>query len=187
MATLDNYARQLGLLPIGGQMLYSPLAGPFGAPMPPFSGDPAGFAMPMMGGEMAESEMVDPMLGVTPAFGSTTTAGAQYGYSPQPRPALPEPIAADAAGLYGPFRGVWEQMQAQSETDPLAALMSPAPAQEQSPFMLRAQPQQAMQGGTRGGMPMQPSPAERMMRERGYGRAVDRINWLRGLRAQQGY
>lgn len=183
MAVLDDlYAQMLGAMPAGDQMLDAPLAGPFGA-MPPYSGAPEGFALPLTGAPMAapapaESALVDPMMGVTPAFGTTTTAGAQYGYSPQPRPMLPEPIAADAAGLYGPFRAVWEQMQA--EPDPLAALMAPAPTRE-SPFMLSAQPNAAP------AMMPPPSPGERALRERGYGRVVDRLNWLRGLRSQQGY
>ena len=136
----------------------------------------------------AESEMVDPMLGVTPAFGATTTAGAQYGYSPQPRPALPAPIADPAAGLYGPFRGVWEQMQA--DPDPLAALMGAggAPAQ-QPPFMLSAQPNaRAPQMAQAPAMaPRPPSPNELALRARGFGRAVDHVNRLDRLRALRGY
>lgn len=180
MATLDDlYAQFLGAQP-PAPMLGDPLGSPFGPTMPPFSGDPGGFAMPF--GEMTaapESEMVDPMLGVTPAFGATTTAGAQYGYSPQPRPALPAPIADEAAGLYGPFRGVWERLQA--EPDPLAALMAPPPAQE-PPFRLSAQPNAAPPM-----MPPQPSPSERMLRSQGYGHAMDHLNRINLLRARRGF
>lgn len=185
MATLDDlYAQFLGVMPAGDAMMDAPLMGPFGAPMPPFSGDPGGFAMPFAMGETPESEVVDPMLGVTPAFGATTTAGAQYGYSPQPRPALPAPIADPAANLYGPFRGVWERMQA--EPDPLAALMTPAP-EPAPPLMLSAPPNAQGRQMAPAMAARPPSPQEMLLRARGYGRAVDRVNQLDRLRAVRGY
>jgi hypothetical protein len=161
------------------------LAAQFGAMAPedelfgPYAAEGMMPSFPMLGaGETPESALVDPGLGVTNQFGMPATAPAQYGYTPQPRPMLPAPIAADEAGLYGPFRGVWEQMQA--EEDPLAALMMrPEEAMPPEPRVpaLPYEPTQQF---------IPPSPQERMMAER-YPRAMDRLTRLRGLMAQRGF
>jgi len=161
------------------------LAAQFGAMAPedelfgPYAAEGMMPSFPSLGGPPPESALVDPMLGVTNQFGMPATAPAQYGYNPQPRPPLPAPIAADEAGLYGPFRGIWEEMQA--EPDPLAALlarpeepMAPEPRVPALPY----EPAQQF-------IPPQ-SPQERMMAQR-YPRAMDRITRLRGLMANRGF
>jgi hypothetical protein len=161
------------------------LAAQFGAMAPqdelfgPYAAEGMMPSFPMLGaGETPESAMVDPMLGVTNQFGMPATAPAQYGYNPQPRPPLPAPIAADEAGLYGPFRGIWEEMQA--EPDPLAALLArpeePLPPEPRVPELPYAPAQQFIP----------PSPQERMMAQR-YPRAMDRVTRLRGLMANRGF
>ncbi len=184
--TLDEmYAQMLGVMPAGDAMLDAPVAGqsPYLPPWQseamgmPFPTSLAGGAPPM--GEVPESAQPDPMLGVTSAFGQPATAPDQYGYNPQPRPMLPAPITEDAAGLYGPFRGIWDQMQ-QEEEDPLAAMMAGGGMGQQPPSRgFGQQPYQQQQ--------MPQSRGEGALRDQGYGRAMDRMNWLRGLRASKGY
>lgn len=182
--TLDDlYAQLMGLLPAGDAMLDDPALGASPS-MTPWQGTGFGFplAVPTVGAP-PESTIPDENLGVTTAFGRPATAPAQYGYSPRPRPVLPAPILDDAAGgLYGPFRDVWEGMQ--TEPDPLAALLTEAPPEQAPaagrpglpwPALDRTAPRPAM-----------PSRNEQMLAER-HPRVVERLNWLRGLRASRGY
>lgn len=188
------YQQFLGQVPAGDLVLDDPAfatSPAFPAPSP-FASEGMMPTYPMMGmGELPESEMVDPMLGVTSDFGSAPLAASQYGYSPQPRPALPAPVAADEAGLYGPFRGIWEEMQP-AAPDPLAALlaqMGPPPEEVIEPRVpaLPWQPTRAFGQPPQGRMqdPM-PSRNERMLGQQ-HPRVMERVNWLRGLRAQRGY
>jgi hypothetical protein len=201
--TLDDlYAQMLGAVPPEEAALVEgapPMAPPVGAPW-------SGMAFPefalgggMPGGQPPESAQVDPMLGVNPNYGAQTTAPAMYGYSPQPRPMLPPQIAEPdpAADLYGPFRDVWQGMQGQAEQDPLAALMQPPPreAGPQTPWgpagertLPPASPFEGPPFGQPDAFVAQPGQGgERVLHGRGYGRVLDRVNWLRGLRAQRGY
>ena len=151
-------------------------------------------------GPLPASAVPDPMLGVTSNFGGPPTAAAQYGYSPQPRPPLPPQIAGGPEELYGPFRQIWDGLQA--EQDPLAGLMGGMP---QDPLMAGMPPMQPPMPPQ--GFPLDPNtlqywgpqegqdsfiaqPAnggERVLHANGFGRVLDRVNWLRSLRAQQGY
>lgn len=156
---------------------------------PPF---PPAWAQTIGMGEPPESAQVDPMLGVTPAFGATTTAPAQYGYSPQPRPALPAPLAPPedpAADLYGPFRSIWQGMQAQPEQDPLEALMAQMGPPEEPQLgvgdpRVPALPWEAAPQANYGAQ-RQPSRQEQAFAGR-HPRVMERMNWLRNLRTQKG-
>lgn len=187
MTLEDLYQQFLGVMPAGDAMLDmpTPAASPMTPAFPPWAAGGMMPSFPTLGGEPPESAQVDPMLGVTNAFGAGTTAPAQYGYSPQPRPMLPAPIAADAQGLYGPFRGIWEG--AQEEEDPLAAMLAqlrpaaPAAMEPRTPAL----PYEPARGFGQPPVP-QPSRNERLLGQQ-RPRVMDRINWLRGLRAQRGY
>lgn len=146
----------------------------------------------MPAGELPESAQPDPMLGVTSAFGAPPTASTQYGYQPQARPMLPAAITDRADSLYGPFRQVWEGLQA--EPDPLAALMAPPPAEPEPrhvpdlPWRINATQPTWGQGGTQQPSTPQappPTPQERAMQSR-YPRAMSRIMQLRGIMARKG-
>lgn len=191
--TLDNlYGQLMGAMPA------SPYASPqlsadLGLPYPTSLMSEMPGSSPLAPSGMPASALPDATLGMTPAFGAATTAGDQFGYSPQPRPPLPAPIADEANGLYGPFRAVWDQMQ--QEPDPLAALMAQMPDTSGMPgFPPAATPAGPMVPDRPFSLTMPdqgygvgPSPGERMLAQRGYGRVLDRLNWLRGLRAQRGY
>ena len=167
-------------------------------------------------GPLPASAVPDPMLGVTSNFGGPPTAAAQYGYSPQPRPPLPPQIAGGPEELYGPFRQIWDGLQQEQDPlaglmggmpqDPLMAGMPPMqpPMPPQAPMPQAMPPQQGMPPQ---GFPLDPNtlqywgpqegqdsfiaqPAnggERVLLANGFGRVLDRVNWLRSLRAQQGY
>lgn len=191
--TLDDfYAQMLAAAPPDEAALVegAPPMGPAGFPpyaTPAFPEFAFGGGMP--GAAPPESAQPDPMLGVNPGYGPATTAAAQYGYDPRPRPMLPPQIADPAAGLYGPFRGVWEQMQA--EPDPLAALMA-GPEQEPQLGMGDPRtpplPEQLPPYGQQGAFVAGPAQGgERVLHGRGYGRVLDRVNWLRSLRGQKGF
>ncbi|MBA3584385.1 MAG: hypothetical protein H0W36_07645 [Gemmatimonadetes bacterium] len=197
--TLDDfYAQMLGVMPPQEMgMAQGPVmpASPYATPMQSEAmGMP--FPMSLMSEAPPESAQPDPMLGVTSDFGSSASAPAQYGYSPQPRPALPTAISEDetGAGLYGPFRGIWDEMQA--EEDPLAGMM--ARPQEPTPGMGDTRtpqlPWQESQGfgqapphlrGGAFGQPRQAGPGGPGGQR--YGRAMERVGWLDSLRARRGY
>ena len=156
--------------------------------LPPQQSEAMGLPFPtsLMGNEMVPpggmpaSAMPDPMLGVTSDFGSAPTASAQYGYSTQPRPTLPTAISEGPDSLYGPFRRVWDGMQ--QEQDPLAALMAQSAIPPETPPATQW-PQLGMIQST----PVYGGGNADILRGRGFGPAVDRLNWLNTLRAQRGY
>lgn len=190
--TLDDlYSQLLGAAPPDEAALVEGVPPMMG--QPPVGAPWSGMAFPefalgggMPGAQAPESAQVDPMLGVNPSYGAQTTAPAMYGYQPQPRPALPPRIADPAAELYGPFRDVWQGMQGQAEQDPLAALMTPPPQEPQLGMGAPRTP--GLPWDDRDPFVAQPGTGgERVLRGRGYGRVLDRVNWLRGLRSAKGY
>lgn len=177
--TLDDFYAQM--MANGGTMPQSPY-------LPPQQSDALGLPYPtsLMGNEMMtppggmpDSAMVDPMLGLTSDFGSAPTATDQYGYSTQPRTILPPQITEGPDSLYGPFRRVWEGLQ--QEQDPLAALMAQSAIPPEEP-----PPTQWPQLGMIQSTPAYGGGAD-VLRNRGFGPAVDRIQWLDTLRARRGY
>lgn len=200
--TLDDfYAQMLNVAPPGEAALVEGPVMPQSPYLPPWQSDAMGLPFPtsLMGGGMPAGEVPasaepDPMLGLTPSFGAEPTASAQYGYAPQPRPALPTGIQEGPDALYGPFRQVWEGLQ--QEPDPLLAML--AGKQQAPPPPQQVPAQQPMMSPTTTPQPWGPQPqdsfiaqpgdgGERVLHGRGYGRVLDRVNWLRGLRAAKGF
>lgn len=184
MALLDELLAQLEMngspLPLGGTptLPQSPYL-----PAQTSSALGLGYPTPLMSEMPGSSPLAE-----EPA--AEPTAPAQYGYTPQPRPALPPAIADDATGLYGPFRDVYEGLR--QEEDPLAALMTPEAAAP-APRLLRTQEGpvgfgQGYGGGAMNGLsPAMSRSAQTLLRRSpAYGRVIDRMGRLQAMRARKG-
>jgi len=138
---------------------------------------------------------------VQPSVGATedTAAPTLYGYSPQPRPALPGAIGTapedGSADLFGSYRDAYGGGEGEGKQSPEDLIAGLTGGNASLPGMPgEAPPSRALQppwmgGGTGGGSfgpGPAPNPGHQLMNDRFPG-ALQRLNWLRDLRTRRGY